>query len=147
MSDAPPRNNIIRGFALVCVAVTTAYVMFMGYRLNEVLAGPDWCRRALGAEKVSATDGAIKGLDACVGLLTIQLRSLATNSHILFGVIALCLAVLIVIVIAGGKLDFEANKDGARGSIGPAADAKAETLADAGDALTSKAAEIKDGAA
>lgn len=93
----------IRAFAVVCVAVIAAYVMWMGYRLNETLSGPGWCRTALGAEKVSSTDGTIKGLDACVGLLTVQLKSLATNSHILFGVVAMCLLVLIVIVVAGAR--------------------------------------------
>lgn len=101
-----PRNPI-RAVAVVCVAITSAYIMWMGWKLNETLSGPGWCRTALGAEKSSATDGTIKGLDACVGLLTIQLKSIATNSHILFGVVALCLLTLIVIVIAGGKLDLE----------------------------------------
>lgn len=97
----------IRAFAVACVAVTSAYIMFMGYRLNETLSGPGWCRTALGAEQASSTDGTIKGLDACVGLLTIQLKSLALNSHLLLGSIALCLTVLIVIVIAGAKFSGE----------------------------------------
>jgi hypothetical protein len=97
----------IRGFAVICVAVTSAYVMYMGWLLNETLSGPGWCRTALGAEKSSTTDGTIKGLDACVGLLTIQLKSLATNSHILLGSVALCLSVLIIIVIAGAKFSGE----------------------------------------
>jgi hypothetical protein len=97
----------IRGFAVVCVAATSAYVMYMGWLLNETLSGPGWCRTALGAEKASSTDGTIKGLDACVGLLTIQLKSLETNSHILLGTVALCLSVLIIIVIAGAKFSGE----------------------------------------
>lgn len=98
------RDHPIRAFAVVCVAVIAGYIGYMGYRLNETLSGPGWCRTALGAEKASSTDGTIKGLDACVGLLTIQLRSLATNSHILFGSLALCLVTLIVVVIAGARL-------------------------------------------
>lgn len=99
----------VRAFAVFCVAVTSAYVMVMGYRLNETLSGPGWCRTALGAEKSSSTDGTIKGLDACVGLLNIQLKSLATNSHILLGSIALCLSVLIIIVVAGARFSGEAG--------------------------------------
>jgi hypothetical protein len=87
----------IRAFAVICVAVTSAYVMWMGYRLNETLSGPGWCATALGAGKASSADGTpIKGLEACVGLLTIQLKSISTNSHILLGSVALCLSVLIV---------------------------------------------------
>ena len=105
-------RNPIRAAALVCVALTSLFVMYMAWWINNTLASPGWCRTALGAEKVSPSDGTVKGLDACVSLLTIQLKSLATNSHILFGVIAMCLLVLIVIVIAGARLDFKANKDG-----------------------------------
>jgi hypothetical protein len=105
-------HNPVRAAALIVVAITSAYVMWMGYRLNETLSGPGWCATALGAGKASTTDGApVKGLEACVGLLTIQLKSISTNSHILFGVVALCLAVLVVIVIAGGRLSFKATGD------------------------------------
>lgn len=137
-------HNPIRAAALVCVAVTSAFLMWMAYRVNETLSGPGWCRTALGAEKSSPTDGTIKGLDACVGLLTIQLKSLATNSHILFGVIAMCLLVLIVIVIAGGKLSFQATKTGVSANVGKDAEQAATLAADAtAQAAENKAAEIK----
>jgi hypothetical protein len=113
-----PQNGI-RVFALICVAVTSIYIMWMGYLLNDVLAGPKWCQTALGAEKASSTDGTIKGLDGCMQLLTIQLKSLATNSHILFGVVALCLLVLIVVVIAQARLELK-GPGGFEGATGPA---------------------------
>jgi uncharacterized membrane protein len=136
----PHIQNPIRGFSVLIVAVIAVYIMWMGYRLNETLSGPGWCRTALGAEKSSATDGTIKGLDACVGLLTIQLKSLATNSHILFGVVALCLLTLIVIVIAGGRLSLAASKTGVSANIGKEVDLAVDKVADAAEA---KAAEIK----
>lgn len=114
----PAVHNPIRAFAVLCVAVTSAFVMYMSFRLLNVLSGPGWCRTALGAEKASPTDGTIKGLDACVGLLTIQLKSLANNSYIFGGVIALCLLTLIVIVIAGGRLSVKVSKDGGDVDIG-----------------------------
>jgi hypothetical protein len=118
----------IRAFAVICVAVTSAYVMWMGYRLNETLSGPGWCATALGAGKASSADGTpIKGLEACVGLLTIQLKSISTNSHILLGSIALCLSVLIVIVVAGAKFSGEVGPDGAKANVAPA-DAPAATV-------------------
>jgi hypothetical protein len=114
---AAPKNGV-RLFAVVCVAAIAAYLMWMGYRLNETLSGPGWCRTALGAEKASSSDGTIKGLDACVGLLTIQLKSLATNSHILFGVVAMCLLVLVTVVLAQARLDLKASATGIEANIG-----------------------------
>lgn len=106
----------IRAFAVLCVAAISIYIGWMGYRLNETLSSPGWCSKALQAEKISSQN--FGGLTACVDLLTIQLKSLATNSHILFGVMAGCLLVLIVIVIAGGKVSFNVSKTGAAGNIG-----------------------------
>lgn len=97
------KNQPVRFFALICVAVTSGYVMFMGWRLVETLSSPGWCNRALNADKIAPSSG-FDALEACVGLLTIQLKSLATNSHIFAGVIALCLLALMVIVVAGGHL-------------------------------------------
>lgn len=97
------RDHPIRAFAVFCVAVTSGYIMWMGYRINEVLAGPTWCARAIGADK-AAPDSKIDAASSCIGLLTIQLKSLAMNSHILLGSLALCLLTLIVVVIAGAKL-------------------------------------------
>lgn len=113
----PPRNSI-RTFALVCVAATSAYIMYMGWWINTTLAAPQWCARALGAGNIAGKDKTVQGLDGCIDLLKIQLNSLAWNSHILFGVVALCLLVLIVIVIAGGRVSFKASKEGVEGDIG-----------------------------
>lgn len=119
--NAPKVRFTIRTFAVICVAVTSAYVMWMGYRLNETLSGPGWCATALGAGKAASPDGTpIKGLEACVGLLTIQLKTLSTNSHILLGTVALCLAVLIIIVIAGARFSGEVGAGGAKASVAPA---------------------------
>jgi hypothetical protein len=74
--------------------------MFMSYRLIQILSEPEWCGKALQAERISSQN--FGGLTACVELLKIQLKALATNSFIFGGVIALCLLTLIVIVIAGG---------------------------------------------
>ena len=109
-------GNPIRVAALICVAITSAYLMYMGYRINEILAGPNWCSRALQAERISEQN--FTGLQNCVSLLTIQIKSLATNSHILFGTIALCLLVLIVIVIAGGRLNLSAGAKGINANMG-----------------------------
>lgn len=110
-----PRNTI-RTFALICVAVSTAFVIGMGVWLTTILSGTDWCARAIGAGQVaSRPETAISG---CFTLLHDQVAALAWNSHIFAFVIALCLLVLMVIVIAGGHLSFRASKEGIEGDIG-----------------------------
>lgn len=113
----PVIHNPIRGFAVLCVAVIAAYIMWMGWRLSNILSSPDWCGKALQAERITAGNTFV-GLTACVDLLKIQLKAIATDSHIFAGVVALCLLTLIVIVIAGGRLAFSASKSGVSGDIG-----------------------------
>jgi len=132
--------NPIRGFAVLCVAVTSAFVMYMSYHLLQILSGPGWCATALGAGKAASADGSpVKGLEACVGLLTIQLKSLATNSFVFGGVIAMCLLTLIVIVIAGGKISGEASTAGVKLDIGTETIAAAAAGAAAGAVAASPA--------
>lgn len=105
-----PRNTI-RTFALICVAVTTAFIMGMSYWLTTILAAPDWCGRAINAEKLSAAR-ADSAVELCKDLLLEQVNALANNSHIYSGSIALCLVALMLIVVAGGRLSFSASKAG-----------------------------------
>lgn len=109
-------GNPVRVAALICVAVTSAFLMWMNNKVINILASPDWCSKALQAERVSAQEGG--GLTSCNSLLTIQVKSLATVNHIQSGTIALCLLVLIVIVIAGGRLNLSAGKTGINANMG-----------------------------
>ncbi len=113
----PHIQNPIRGFAVLCVAVIAGYIMWMGYRVNETLAGPGWCGKAIGAERADS-DSKIDIAASCVGLLTLQLKSVSTTSLIYAGSLCLCLVALIVIVIAGGKLSISASKTGVNANIG-----------------------------
>jgi hypothetical protein len=122
----PLVSNPIRAFAAVCVALTSLYVMYIGWRLIEILASPTWCAQALGAERYSK-DETIKGLEACMDLMRVQLNALALDSHISQGVIALCLLTLIVIVIAGAKLDLHVNKSGLGANLSRSDELKAKT--------------------
>lgn len=136
-------HNPIRAAALLCVAVTSVYLMWMAYRVNEILSSPEWCSKALQAERISSQN--FGGLTACTQMLMVQLKSLATNSHILFGVIALCLLVLIVIVIAGGKLSFQATKEGVSANVGKDAQQVAAIAAtQTAEAAEDKATEIRE---
>ena len=106
----PHIHNPIRVFAVICVAVTSAFVMYMSFLLVQILSSPEWCGKALQAEKISSQN--FGGLTACIDLLKIQLGSLAKNSYIFGGVIAMCLLTLNVIVIAGGRLSLAVGKGG-----------------------------------
>ncbi len=107
----------VRTFALIVVAITSAFIMVMVVWSTIILASPDWCGRSVGAEKASP-GRTLDGLRACINLMGDQISALAWNSHIYAGTIALCLLVLMVIVIAGGHVSFSANKSGVSGDIG-----------------------------
>lgn len=131
----------IRFFAVLCVAVTSVFVMYMSYELITILSSPDWCGKALQAQRISSEN--FGGLTACVGLLTIQLKSLAYNSYIFAGVIAICLGVLVVIVVAGGKADITLPTTIGGGHIGiDKQTAASEAATDVAGAAVDKAAEI-----
>jgi hypothetical protein len=91
----------------VAVAIVTAILIFsaiMTIWLTDVLTGPGWCGKALGAEKQAVTNGTIDVATACIGMLTIQLKAVATNSHIFVGMFALAFLTIIAVVIAGARL-------------------------------------------
>lgn len=140
--------NPIRAFAVLVVAIVTGYVMVVGWRLIDILSSPDWCARALGAEKASP-GRTLDGLKACINLMGDQIDALAIDSHISQGVVAMCLLTLIVIVIAGGRLNLDISKTGAKASIGKE---EAQAIAAAGaeqaaEAAKDEAKDIASGAA
>lgn len=132
------RDQPVRAFALLCVAVTSGFLAYLAILLIRTLSSPTWCGTALQAERITAKDSFV-GLTACVDLLKIQLNALALNSQIVIGTFAMCLGVLVVIVIAGAKL---AGKG--PGGIEVAIDAQKAADQVAGAAVE-EAAEIKEG--
>ena len=106
----------IRTWALIAVAVTSAALIGLSYWLVGLLSQPEWCTRAIGASQYveGRPEYAVGG---CFTLLQQQVSALALNSHISIGVLALCLAVLVVIVLAGGRLSFSASRDGVNADI------------------------------
>lgn len=127
-----PRNTI-RTFALVCVAVMSAFLIFMAVWYTRLVAGRDWCSRAIGAEE--AADGGTRArsetaVEACMNLLDKQVSILGINSHILIGMFALCLLTLMVIVVAGGRVSFKAGATGVQGQIDDGAGEAAQFVAD-----------------
>jgi len=117
--------NTIRTFALVIVAIASGFVMGMVIWLTRLLSDTSWCDRAIGAAK--GADRPETAFGGCFQLLTQQMSALAINSYIFGGVIALCLAALMIIVVAGGKLSFTGNKDGVSANISGSGDTPAPT--------------------
>lgn len=136
-------KNPISSFAILCVAATSGFLAYMTVRMSIVLESPDWCSRAIQAERISPGESYI-GLTTCVDLLKIQLEAMATGFHISVGSYALTLIVLIVVVIAGARASFKLGKDGIEGNVSkhddPAAAAADHVVAGAQEA----AAEVKD---
>ena len=115
------QRSSIRTWALVSVAVTSAFLMWIAWWLITTIASPDWCNRALGAQIVAdRANGSVRpeyAVGGCFSLLKQQVEALALNSHIAIAILALCLLSLVVIVLAGGRLSFKASRDGIEGNM------------------------------
>lgn len=96
-------ENPIRAFALLCVAATSALLGYIIVWLIEIISSPDWCSRAIQAEKITPGNTFV-GLTACIEIMKLQVGSLANVLLISVGTLALCLGVLVVIVLAGARL-------------------------------------------
>lgn len=123
------QRNTIRTFALICVGVTSLFIMGVIIWFGVVIQS-DWCSAAIGAQK-DAGVRSIEAVQACFNLLNVQLGTLGTALFVGMGTIALCLLVLMVIVVAGGRLSFTASKDGASANIGSDPGVAAQDVADA----------------
>jgi hypothetical protein len=99
----PHFDNPIRIFALVCVAGTSIFFGYLAIRLIGILQSPDWCGRAIQADRITAGSTFV-GLTGCMDLLKMQVGALAKALLIVIGTFALCLGVLMVIVVAGARL-------------------------------------------
>lgn len=122
------RNNI-RSWALFAVSVSSAFTIGIAIWLIIIMSAQDWCSRAIGAATY-ATGRPSGAIDACFDLMNSQVDTLGTALLIVIGVQGLSLLVLVVIVLAGGKLSFTANKGGVSGDISGSAKQAANEAAD-----------------
>jgi hypothetical protein len=132
-------ENPIRLFALFCVAVTSAFFGYLAWWLITIISSPDWCGRAMQAERITPGSTFV-GLTACIDILKMQVSTLGKTLLIVIGTFALCLGVLVVIVIAGARLAgkvFGTEVDVSRQDPAVAAGQVA-------DAAVDKAAEIRE---
>lgn len=146
MSEAPPRGSrAIRGFALACVAITSAFMIYMVVWSTELLSSDGWCDRAIGASK--AAEGTVRpeyAVGGCFTLLKDQVGAIAWNSHMLVGVLALCLLVLMVVVVAEAHLRGKGSRDGVEFDIGSRGERMPETPAQGAQAATDAAQQVTD---
>lgn len=122
-------HNSLRTFALVCVAVSSVFIMGVAGVLIHLLQS-DWCGRAIEAGVETKAARPEYAIGACFNLLTQQVSALAWALHIALGVLALSLFVLIVIVIAGARAEFNLSKDGLSGKVAREAAEAAQATAD-----------------
>lgn len=130
--------NWLTFVAIVCVAATSGFIMFMALKLTDTLASPDWCGRAIQAEKLTGS----RSNSSCTDMLVIQLKSLALDNHIYAVTLAVCLAVLVVVVLAKARLDLEASKEGGKISVS-GDDAAAQAADQVAGAAVDQADQIK----
>lgn len=122
-------RHVIASWALLAVAITTGALIYFAYDKTEHLSAPDWCARVgWAADKGQRPESAIEG---CYSLMSRQIEALAIDSHIAHGSIAIALLVLVVIVLAGGRLSFRGGKDGVDLDI--SRDEAAQQVADAAE--------------
>lgn len=108
----------VRTFALICVAVTSLFVMAMILWYTNILTGKDWCATAIGASQDVLGIRPEASMKSCFALLEQQVGTLGIALLMFVGVVALCLLALMVIVVAGGHIAFKADKSGLSGNIG-----------------------------
>jgi len=137
------QKNTIRTWALVVLSVTSVFVMAMSVWYTFILSSKEWCTTAIGATKY-ANGRPERAITGCFDLLTAQLSAVATNSLITTGTLALCLSVLVIIVLAGGKVSFKGSKDGVETNIGADPNALAAGARMATEAAGEVADELKD---
>lgn len=104
-------------FAVLCVMATAAFLGYVTLQLLGVLSSPEWCSKALQAERISPGNTFV-GLTACVELLKLQVQAQASALLISISGYNLVLIVLVVVVVAGAKASFNANQSGISGSVG-----------------------------
>ncbi len=104
-------------FAVICVMATGAFLGYVTLQLLGVLSSPEWCSKALQAERITPGNTFV-GLTACVDLLKLQVQAQATALLISIGGYNLVLVVLIVVVVAGARASGKADQSGFAFNVG-----------------------------
>lgn len=124
-------RNSIRTWALVAVTISSLFTVGAALWIIGILSADNWCTNILGASKYieGRPDFAVI---ACKDLLLQNSDHLGLALAIAMGVQAISLLVLVVIVLAGGRLSFKASREGVEANMSREAKA-AHKVADAAE--------------
>ena len=132
-------RNSIRAWALVAVFVSSLFTIGAALWIIKILSARNWCSDMLGASKY--VDGRPDfAVVACKDLALQNADRLGDALTIAMGVQAGALLVLVVIVLAGGRLSFKAGKEGVSANM-----SREEAAQQVADAAENEAREIADG--
>jgi len=132
-------KNSIRSWSLVAVFISSMFTIGAALWIIKILSARNWCSDMLGASKY--VDGRPDfAVVACKELALQNADRLGDALTIAMGVQAGALLVLVVIVLAGGRLSFKANRDGVSANM-----SREEAAQQVADAAENEAREIADG--
>lgn len=115
------KKNPISAFAVLLVGVVGGYLIYMSVWQTTILASPNWCAKALGAERAAPGQDpkqVLETLRSCNEMLLVQLNAIALDSHIDHSTFSIVIIVLIVVVIAGARASWKLSTSGIEGSVG-----------------------------
>ena len=132
-------KNSIRSWSLVAVFISSMFTIGAALWIIKILSARNWCSDMLGASKY--VDGRPDfAVVACKELALQNADRLGDALTIAMGVQAGALLVLVVIVLAGGRLSFKANRDGVSANM-----SREEAAQQVAYAAENEAREIADG--
>ena len=114
------KANPISTFAVLVVSAIGAFLAYMMIWQTSILTSPDWCAKAQRAERLApgvSKEQSLEVIKSCNEILVIQLKAIATDSHLDHGVQGFVLIVLIVVVIAGARASWKLGAGGLEGSV------------------------------
>ncbi len=117
------------------VVVLVAMLIAAGFIIWSLMSG-NWCDAAVDSDRAVRANN-MDAARACVGLLMEQLKTLGTALLSIIAAVAIGFIVLVVLLIADGKVSFSASRSGVSGNIAgrgdtpPPAQAAAEQVAEA----------------
>lgn len=131
-------KNSIRSWSLVAVFISSMFTIGAALWIIKILSARNWCSDMLGASKY--VDGRPDfAVVACKELALQNADRLGDALTIAMGVQAGALLVLVVIVLAGGRLSFKANREGVSANM-----SREEAAQQVADAAENEAREIAD---
>lgn len=107
------RNRV---FATVLIAAITLFLMAMAVWNTWAMSSSKWCNQVIGTEQVTG-ERSVNTTANCIAIFRDQINALSVYGYIGLSTLALCVIVLVIIVVARGKVSFSASKDGVTADV------------------------------